>query len=168
MMLIRVLGAIVVLFAGQALIVAAVAAMRRRGNIYATIIIVALVTTPLVFNLEPLLFGQRLGADGRLFLALINLALGGFLFHFMTLPDRSVTLRILAELERAPHRTLSVAELTAKYSVREMIESRLVQLAEGDFLEIDADGGLFLTPRGSMFGRFVAGGRRLFGISSAN
>jgi hypothetical protein len=168
MMLVRVIVSIVVLFAGQALIVAAVSALRRRGNIYATIIIVALVTTPLVFNLEPLLFGERLGGDGRIFLALIHLALGGFLFHFMTLPDRSVTLRILAELECAPQRTLSVTGLTTKYSVREMIESRLKQLADGAFLEIEPDGELFLTPRGSMFGRFVAGGRQLFGISSAN
>ena len=79
-----------------------------------------------------------------------------------------LALRVLAELERAPHRTLSVAALAAKYSVRDMIESRLDQLADGAFLEIDPDGGLFLRPRGSAFGRFVAGGRRMFGITSAN
>ena len=168
MMLARVIAAILTLLAGQALMVAAVSALRRRGNIYVTIIMVVVLTTPIIFGLEPWLFGRRLDTDGRVFFALTHLALGGFLFHFMTLPDRSVTLRVLAELERAPHRTLSVAALTAKYSVRDMIESRLDQLADGAFLEIDPDGGLFLKPRGTTFGRFVAGGRRLFGISSAN
>jgi hypothetical protein len=168
MMLIRVIGAVLFLFAGQALIVALVAALRPRGNIYATILGVAVFTTPLVLTIEQWLFGRRLDGDGRVFLGLTNLALGGFLFHFMTLPDRSVTLRILAELERAPQRTLSIAGLTAKYSVREMIGSRLKQLADGKFLDIAPDGRLNLTPRGTLFGRFVAGGRRLFGISSAN
>jgi hypothetical protein len=168
MMPLRVAGAVLALFAGQALVVAAVAALRRRGNIYVAIAAVAILTTPLIFIFEPWLFGRRLDADGRVFFALINLALGGFLFHFMTLPDRSVTLRVLAELERAPQRTLSVAALTSKYSVRAMIESRLEQLAEGQFLEIGPDGRLTLKPRGRLFGGFVAGGRRMFGISSAN
>lgn len=168
MMLARVVVAVFILFAAQALVVALVAALWRRGNIYVIIIGVAVLTTPLIFGLEPWLFGGRLDGDGRVFLALTHLALGGFLFHFMTLPDRSVTLRVLAELERAPQRTLSVAGLTAKYSVREMIESRLEQLRDGAFLEIDPHGRLSLKPRGTMFGRFVAGGRRMFGISSAN
>jgi hypothetical protein len=168
MMLLRAVGAVLTLFAGQALVVAGVAALRRRGNIYVTIVGVSVVTVPLIVGLESWLFGRRLDTDGRIFFALMHLALGGFLFHFMTLPDRSVTLRILAELERAPNRTLSVAELTAKYSVREMIASRLDQLAAGHFLEIAPDGRLDLKPRGVRFGRFVAGGRRLFGISSAN
>ena len=168
MMLLRVTGVVLTLVAGQALIVSVAAALRRRGNIYVTIVTVAVLTTPLIVSLEQGLFGRRLDIDGRTFLALTHLALGGFLLHFMTLPDRSVTLRILAELERAPHRTLSVAELSAKYSVREMIASRLEQLAEGRFLEIAQDGRLDLKPRGIMFGRFVSGGRRLFRISSAN
>ena len=167
-MLVRAVAAVLTLFGGQALVVALVAALRRHGNIYATILGVSVVTLPLIFFIEPWLFGQRLATDGRVFFALMHLALGGFLFHFMTLPDRSVTLRILAELERAPGRTLSVAQLTAKYSVRDMIASRLEQLAAGHFLEIAADGRLDLKPRGVTFGRFVAGGRRLFGISSAN
>ncbi len=55
-----------------------------------------------------MLFGQALALDGRAFLVLIHLALGGFLFHFMTLPDRSVTLRILVELLLAPGQALSL------------------------------------------------------------
>jgi hypothetical protein len=168
MIVFRSVVAILTLFAGQALVVALIAAVRKRSNIYALILLVAVLSTPLVFGLEPLFFGRPLDPDGRLFFALTNLTLGGFLFHFMTLPDRSVTLRVLAELERAPNRTLSLAELTAKYSVREMIESRLEQLAEGNFLTIEPDGRLTLKSRGTTFGRFVARGRRLFGIASAN
>jgi hypothetical protein len=168
MMVFRSVVAVLTLFAGQAVVVALIAAIRKRSNIYTLILIVAVLTTPLVFALEPVFFARPLDADGRIFFALTNLALGGFLFHFMTLPDRSVTLRVLAELERAPNRTLSLAELTAKYSVRDMIESRLEQLAQGNFLTIEPDGRLALKSRGTTFGRFVAGGRRLFGIASAN
>jgi hypothetical protein len=158
----------VVLFVLQALIVALVAAVRPRGNIYAAIVGVALATAPAALFADRLLFGRTLEADGRLFLVLLHLALGGFLFHFMTLPDRSVTLRILVELWLAPRRALSLDELTARYGVRTMIGSRLEQLVEGRFLQIDAEGTIRMLPRGESFGRFVAGGRRLFRITSAN
>jgi hypothetical protein len=152
----------------QALLVAVVAAIRPRGNIYVTIIVVAIVTSPVAVMADRLLFGRALSLDGRVFLALFHLALGGFLFHFMTLPDRSVTLRILVELLLAPGRTLSLDELGQRYGVRTMIASRLAQLQDGRFLTVDAAGAITLLPRGESFGRFVAGGRRLFRISSAN
>lgn len=167
-MTLSVVVAAVILFALQALIVAIVAAVRSRGNIYATIIGVAVATAPAAAFADRLLFGRTLDADGRLFLVLMHLALGGFLFHFMTLPDRSVTLRILVELWRAPGRALSIDELTARYGVRTMIGSRLEQLEEGRFLRIDPEGAITLLPRGESFGRFVTGGRRLFRITSAN
>ena len=157
-----------ILLASQAAIVAGVAAIRPKGNIYITIVLVALMTAPAVFFADELLFGRRLSLDGRLFLVLVHLALGGFLFQFMTLPDRSVTLRMLVELERAPGHTLSVPLLASRYSVRSMIESRLTQLADGRFIAIAPGGTLTLEPRGRMFGRFVSGGRRLFRITSAN
>lgn len=160
--------AAVVLLVAQALLVAAIAALRRRGNIYVTIIAVAFATSPLAVMADRLLFGRPLSFDGRVFLVLLNLALGGFLFHFMTLPDRSVTLRILVELLLAPHRTLSFDELESRYGVRTMIASRLAQLQDGRFLKVDAAGRITLLPRGEWFGRFVTGGRRLFRISSAN
>ncbi len=152
----------------QAALVAIVAALRPRGNIYVTIVGVALVTTPVAAMADGLLFGGALSRDGRVFLVLLNLALGGFLFHFMTLPDRSVTLRILVELLLAPGRTLSLDELGARYGVRTMIASRLVQLQDGRFLTVDPSGRITLLPRGERFGRFVTGGRRLFRISGAN
>jgi hypothetical protein len=161
-------AAALVLFALQALIVALVSAARPRGNIYATIVAVALATAPAAMFADRLLFGRTLDGDGRLFLVLMHLALGGFLFHFMTLPDRSVTLRILVELLLAPDRSLSLEELTARYGVRTMIGSRLEQLQEGRCLTIGADGTVTLLPRGQSFGRFVTGGRRLFRITSAN
>jgi hypothetical protein len=157
-----------VLFALQALVVAIAAAARPRGNIYATIVGVAAATAPAAAFADRLLFGRTLDADGRLFLVLMHLALGGFLFHFMTLPDRSVTLRILVEVALAPGRALSLDELTARYGVRTMIGSRLEQLEEGRFLRIDPAGTITLLPRGQSFARFVTGGRRLFRISSAN
>jgi hypothetical protein len=157
-----------ILFVFQAVVVAAAAAVRPRGNIYVTIIAVAVVTSPLAVAGDRLLFGRALSIEGRLFLALLHLALGGFLFHFMTLPDRSVTLRILVELLRAPGGSLSLEELDRQYGVRTMIGSRLAQLQEGRFLTVDSGGRITLLPRGEWFGRFVTGGRRLFRISSAN
>lgn len=160
--------AAVVLFTCQAVVVAAIAAARPRRNIYVTIIIVAVTTAPAIAFADGLLFGRALSADGRVFLALMHLALGGFLFQFMTLPDRSVTLRILVELLLAPGRTLSVDALSARYGVRTMIRSRLEQLEAGRFVRVAPDGGITLLPRGDWFGRFVTRGRRLFRITSAN
>ncbi len=160
--------AAVVLLLAQALLVAASAAIRPRANIYVIIVTVAVVTSPLAAMGDRLWFGRPLSLDGRVFLTLLHLALGGFLFHFMTLPDRSVTLRILVELLLAPGRTLSLEELGRRYGVRTMIASRLTQLQEGSFLSVDAAGAIALTPRGERFGRFVAGGRRLFRIAGAN
>ena len=156
------------LFALQALAVAAIAAVRRDANIYATIIGVACLTTPVVFLMGPAIVGQPLSTEGRVFLALTHLSLGGFLFHFMTLPDRSVTLRIFVELLLAPGRTLTLGELGSRYGVRTMVGSRLQQLEQGQFLSIRPDGAITLLPRGQRFGRFVTMGRRLFNIGSAN
>lgn len=158
----------VILVTVQALLVAVVAAVRRRGNIYVTIVAVAFVTAPLAAFADRWLIGRALDGDGRLFLALIYLALGGFLFHFMTLPDRSVTLRVFVELWRAPGGALSFAALTARYGVRTMIDSRLAQLQAGQCLTVAANGDIALLPRGQSFGRFVTAGRRLFRITSAN
>ena len=87
--------------------------------------IVCLITAPLALIADRLLLGQALDRDARLFLVLIHLALGGFFFHFMTLPDRSVTLRILVELLVAPGQALTADALGRRYGVRTMIISRL-------------------------------------------
>jgi hypothetical protein len=165
---VRVAAAIAALFAAQALLVALVAAVRSRGNIYATIVAISLVTAPAAAVADRILFGRALDADGRLYLALTHLAAGGFLFHFMTLPDRSVTLRILVELLLSPGRALSVRDLSARYGVRTMIGSRLEQLQAGRCLTIASGGTLTLLPRGQRLGRLVTAGRRLFRITSAN
>jgi hypothetical protein len=156
------------LFALQALTVAATAAVRRRANLYALIIVVACATAPLVFLAGPSIVGRPLSTEGRAFLALVHLSLGGFLFHFMTLPDRSVTLRIFVELWLAPGRRLTLAALASRYGVQTMVGSRLDQLEQGRFLSIRPDGIMTLLPRGQRFGRFVTAGRRLFNIRSAN
>lgn len=161
-------SAAAILFAVQAAIVALMAAMWRRTNIYVTIIAVSVATAPAAAFADRWLFGRPLDAESRVFLALLYLALGGFLFHFITLPDRSVTLRIFVELRLAAGGVLSIDELTARYGVRTMIESRLEQLQAGRCLNISPDGRITLLPRGESFGRFVTGGRRLFRITSAN
>jgi len=164
----RVIVVAVALFAVQALAVAAIAAVRRRANIYALIVVVACATAPLVFLAGPSIVGRPLSTEGRAFLALMDLSLGGFLFHFMTLPDRSVTLRIFVELLLTPGRTLTLAALGSRYGVQAMVGSRLDQLEQGRFLSIRPDGVITLLPRGHRFGRFVTVGRRLFNIGSAN
>lgn len=164
----NVAAAAIALLLFQALLVAVWVARRPRSNIYVTIVVVAFVTSPVAVLGDRLLFGRMLSPDGRAFLALLHLALGGFLFHFMTLPDRSVTLRILVELLLAPSRKLSLEELGRRYGVRTMIASRLAQLQDGGFLTLDAAGRITLTTRGEWFGWFVTAGRRLFRISSAN
>jgi hypothetical protein len=167
-LLARAIVVAIALFAAQALGVAAVAAVRRRANVYALIVVVACATAPLVFLAGPSIVGRPLSTEGRAFLALMHLSLGGFLFHFMTLPDRSVTLRIFVELLLAPRRTLTLAALGSRYGVRTMVGSRLDQLEQGQFLSIRPDGVITLLPRGQRFGRFVTAGRRLFNITSAN
>jgi hypothetical protein len=163
-----VLRTAVVLIAAQAALVAIAAALLRGGNIYKILIGIAFLTAPAVFLYGEWITGGPLTTEGRAFLTLLHLGLGGLFFHFMTLPDRSVTLRILVELHQSPGGALSLADLNRRYSIRDMIGSRLQQLEDGHFLKIDAAGRLTLLPRGVAFGRFVTGGRTLFRIGSAN
>ena len=164
--------AVLVLLALQVVLVALVSAIRPKANIYVTIVLVSVLTAPLALLYGTHHLGQPLGAplgpDGRLYLVLIHLTLGGFLFHFMTLPDRSVTLRILVEVLLAPGQSLSTAALSSRYGVKTMITSRLEQLSAARFIEISSDGRISLTSKGLSFGRFVTAGRKLFGIASAN
>ena len=160
--------AALVLLACQAAVVAAVSAVRPKANIYLTIVLVSVLTAPLALLYGTYHLGQPLGPDGRLHFVLIHLALGGFLFHFMTLPDRSVTLRILVEVLLAPGQALSTTALSSRYGVKTMITSRLEQLSAARFIDISADRRIALTRKGLAFGRFVTAGRKLFGIESAN
>ena len=160
--------AVAVLLALQVVLVAIVSAVRPKANIYATVIIVSLLTAPVALLYGTHHLGQPLGPEGRLYFLLIHLALGGFLFHFMTLPDRSVTLRILVEVLLAPGHALSTRALSARYGVKTMITSRLDQLSAARFIEISSDRRIALTRKGLSFGRFVTAGRKLFGIASAN
>ncbi len=153
----------------QVLIVAALRAVRPAGNVYVAIILVSVITSPVAWfadHVAPWI--PPLAASGRLYLTVLHLAVGGFFFHFMTLPDRSVTLRIFVELLLAPGQSLSARELRRRYSVTTMIESRLRQLSDGGFLTIAPDGRITLIGKGLWFGRLVSNGRRLFGIASAN
>jgi hypothetical protein len=157
-----------VLLSVQVLLVAVIGALRPKGNVYVTILAVSVATSPLVVVLAEPLLGQPLGREGRLFMVVIHWTLGGFLFHFMTLPDRSVTLRILVELLLAPGQTLSTEALRRRYAVGTMITSRLEQMSAAGFIEISADNRITLTGKGRLFGRVVTAGRSLFGIASAN
>jgi hypothetical protein len=167
-MLTALAAALLASLALQVVLVAVIAASRPAGNIYVTIVLVSVITAPVVLIAGRMLPGLVLTRDGTVFLVLSHLALGGFFFHFMTLPDRSVTLRILVELLVAPGGALTVDALGRRYGVRTMIASRLDQLAAGQFLVIEADGRIVLARKGVWFGRFVTAGRQLFGIASAN
>jgi hypothetical protein len=160
--------AAVLLFGVQAGLVALVKAVRPKGNVYVTIVLVSICTAPLALLYGTHHLGAPLGSDGRLHIVLMHLALGGFLFQFMTLPDRSVTLRILVEVLLAPGQALSLPALAERYGVRTMIGSRLDQLSSGGFIEILGDRRIILTDKGLAFGRFVSRGRALFDIESAN
>jgi hypothetical protein len=166
--LLTVAVAVCLLGVGQAVLVAIVAAVRRGRNIYKILVAIVVVMAPAVLASDRVLTGQSLTWEGRVYLVLLHLGIGGVFFHFMTLPDRSVTLRILVELHHSPAKALAIADLEERYSVRDMIVSRLQQLAEGRFLTIGANGTLTLLPRGERFGRFIVAGRRLFRIDSAN
>src|SRR5262249_11166312 len=132
------------------------------------IIVVCLATVPGAFVSDTFLLGRALARDGRLFLVVSHLALGGLFFHFMTLPDRSVTLRILVELMSSAGGSLSAAQLRRQYRVQTMIRARLAHLLAAGFLDMTADGQIRLTRKGLWFGRLVTMGRRIFGIASAN
>ena len=160
--------AVLVLLGLQVVLVALVSFIRPKANIYVTIVLVSVLTAPLALLYGTHHLGQPLGSEGRLYFVLIHLALGGFLFHFMTLPDRSVTLRILVEVLLAPGHALSTRELGTRYGVKTMITSRLEQLSAARFIEISGDRRIALTGKGRAFGRFVTAGRKLFGIASAN
>lgn len=160
--------ALAVLALAQVTLVAILSARRPSGNVYKTIVLVAFVTALAALPADRFLVGRTLSPEGRLFLALTDLAIGGLFFHFMTLPDRSVTLRILVELLLSPGRSLSFEALGARYGVHTMIGSRLRQLEAGRFIALGPDGAVTLLSRGLWFGRFVTGGRRMFRISSAN
>jgi len=160
--------AVLVLAGTQAALVAIVSALRPRANIYVTIVSVSLLTAPLALIYGTHHLGEALGPDGRLHFVLVHLTVGGFLFHFMTLPDRSVTLRILVEVLLAPGQVLSTRALGSRYGVATMIISRLEQLSAGGFIEVAANRRITLTRKGQAFGRFVTAGRQLFGIGSAN
>jgi hypothetical protein len=156
------------LLALQVLLVVVVRIVLPAWNVYLTIVAVSFLTAPVAFAAGPLLLGDGLTAVGQWFLVVLHLAIGGLFFHFMTLPDRSVTLRILVEVLRAPGQALSMPALGRQYGVATMITSRLEQLRAGDFIAIADDGTIALTGKGLTFGRFVSGGRRLFRIGSAN
>jgi len=151
----------------QVSLVAVVAALSR-ANIYKIVALTACVTAPIVFFADRVLTGHTLSIGGRAFLVLFHLGLGGLFFHFMTLPDRSVTLRLLVELQESPSGALSIDEINARYGISEMIGARLVQLAAGRFLTIDSSGDLTLARRGVLLARVVAAGRRICRIESAN
>ena len=167
-MLTSLAGAVVVILGLQVVVVAIVSAVRREANIYMTIVVVSVLTAPVALVYGTHHLGQPLGPDGRVYFVLIHLALGGFLFHFMTLPDRSVTLRILVEVLMAPGQALSTQALSTRYGVKTMITSRLEQLSAARFIDISSDRRIALTSKGLSFGRFVTAGRKLFGIASAN
>ena len=86
----------------------------------------------------------------------------------MTLPDRSVTLRLFVELLLAPGGALSFDELTARYGVRTMIGVAARAAAVRRAVWRCAGRPITLLPRGESFGRAVTGRPPALRITSAN
>ena len=80
---------------------------------------------------------------------------------------RSALEDVMETIERGAA-TLGEAAEKAGEEARTELAVLPEQLADARFLDITADRRITLTGKGVLFGRFVTGGRRLFGIASAN
>jgi hypothetical protein len=99
-------------------------------------------------------------------LTLTPVALGfwnGLLFHllfFLTIVqcfyhvNRSITLRLLTEFERASGHFLTVAELSKVYGLDQMIQNRVEAMAQNHFIE-HRGGRYYLARKGQVFARIA-------------
>ncbi len=76
--------------------------------------------------------------------------------------DRSVTLRLLVELVKAPGGRLALADVRAIYGLAQMIDRRMKSLVESGYVE-ETDGRFVLTPKGRVLDTGVRLLRRVLG-----
>jgi hypothetical protein len=80
---------------------------------------------------------------------LILLFLTGVLFYYHA--DRSITVRLLIEMARAPQQRMSLEEMQAVCGVEVLMHDRLRTMAMNGFLE-ERDGRYHLAPKGRLGG----------------
>lgn len=136
-------------------------------NVYFRIAILGFLTVPLVWSFLPKL-SFELSFATTFVSGFLHLILGFLFAQFICLPDRSLTLRIVVECHEQGHQGLSLTQLSARFSLSQMINSRLTQLSDGGVLQVSSDGRISLLDKGIRLGRFILNGRRFFNIKSAN
>lgn len=82
-------------------------------------------------------------------IVLVLLFLTGVLFYYHA--DRSITVRLLIELARAPQQRLSLDQLQAVCGVEVLMQDRLETMAINGFL-VQRDGRYHLAPKGRLGG----------------
>jgi hypothetical protein len=87
--------------------------------------------------------------------ALLHLLLFFFYVQCFYHVERSVTLRLLVEIHRAPGGKIPLAQLMKSYSFEDMVRERLGTLGENGFLARDGDRWRN-TPKGRLFARVMA------------
>lgn len=137
-------------------------------GIYKTSVIMTIITIPIAI----LYFLMNKSPENEISAIVMNtillhLSIGGIFFHFLTLPDRSLTLRILVELKNAPKKKINLEQLDRVYNLKEMIISRLKQLDSAKFIQLD-NSKITLRRKGLFLGAFILNGRKVFGISKGN
>lgn len=94
---------------------------------------------------------------------LILLFLTGVLFYYHA--DRSITVRLLIELARAPQQRLSLAQLQEVCGVEVLMEDRLDSMAMNGFL-VRHNGRYHLAPKGHLGGLAGTIARRVLAIKA--
>lgn len=104
----------------------------------------------------------RIGlANGLLVHGLLFLTAGLFYSH----ADRSITVRLLIELARAPQRRMTLAEMRAVCGVEVLMQDRLDIMIQNRFLEVRGE-RLVLTTKGWIAGGVGLMARRLLRIKA--
>lgn len=141
-------------------------AFGKKISVYFRIAFLGIFTVPVIWFLRLSLSGELL--NFLFYDAVTHLSLGVLFAHFICLPDRALTLRILVEIYETGEKGLSLQELNARFSLAQMIKSRLVQMEKGQLLQISQKGEITLLSKGLNMGKFILAGRKFFNISSAN
>ena len=104
----------------------------------------------------------RIGlGNGLVVHVLLFLTAGLFYSH----ADRSITIRLLIELARAPKKCLTLAEMQAMCGVEVLMQDRLDIMVRNGFLAVRGD-RFVLTPKGWMGGTVGLAARRILRIKA--
>ena len=105
-------------------------------------------------------FARLFWTSGPLYAFLVMLY-----FHFYFGLDRSVSVRMLNELTRAPEGRMTLAELDAVYPRMGMVEHRMNVMVEKGFVAME--GPYYrCTAKGLRFVRFALFGKRLYNLDA--